>query len=210
MYQFGRVLTLSGDVRETTAWAADITGQANELTDLDVSLWGCTFGYPVGTVAWSAIVEGRAQLAAETAKLAADSAYLDSVMKAEDWVDTPAQDIFRSLVHGGPGNEPPAVGAIASITQAVAATGKLPEAIAWAVDMATHASTVTGNSVSVLMNAYGDFGGMAFISTAADMAAADASADALRDDASYMEKLGASSGLFVDGSAHQSLLQRLA
>jgi hypothetical protein len=51
---------------------------------------------------------------------------------------------------------------------------------------------------------------MAFISTAADMAAADASADAVQGDADYIAKIGASSGLFVDGTAHQSLLQRLA
>lgn len=210
MYQFGRVLTLTGDARETMAWAAEITGMVNDLTDLDVSLWGATFGYPVGTVAWSAIVEGRAQLASETAKLTTNNDYLDAVMKAQDWVTTPAQDIFRKVVHGGPGDEPPGVGAVASVTQAVAATGKLPEAAGWATDMATHASSVTGVQVSLLLNAYTDFGGMAFISTVPDMAAADAAADALAADASYMEKIGASAGLFVDGSAHQSLLQRMA
>ena len=39
MYQFGRVLTLTGDARETMAWAAEVTGMVNDLTDLDVSLW---------------------------------------------------------------------------------------------------------------------------------------------------------------------------
>ena len=113
------------------------------------------------------------------------------------------EDIFVSI--------PIQIGAcIAPVTQAVAATGKMPEAVAWAVDMAQHASSVTGTNVSLLVNAYGDFGGMAFISTVADMGVADASAEALRADADYIAKIGASAGLFVDGSAHQSLLQRLA
>jgi hypothetical protein len=210
MYQFARLLTLQGDTRETMPWASEITAYVNANTEMDVSLWGSVFGYPTGTLAWSTIVEGRAQLGGEMAKLTTDNAYLDLALKAQDWVTGPAEDVFRSLVHGGPADEPPAVGAIASITQAVAATGKMPEAVAWGVDMAQHASSVTGLAVSLLVNAYGDFGGMAFISTAADMAVADASGDALQADADYVAKIGASAGLFVDGTAHQSLLQRHA
>lgn len=210
MYQFARLLTLQGDVRETMPWATEITAKAISITGLDITLWGSVFGYPVGTLAWSTIVEGRAQLGTAMAKLPADSAYLDLGAKAQEWVTGPAEDVFRSVVHGGPGDEPPGIGAIASVTQAVAATGKMPEAVAWAVDMAQHASSVTGTNVSLLVNAYGDFGGMAFISTVADLATADTSSDAVQGDAGYVERIGASSGLFVDGSAHQALLQRLA
>ena len=210
MYQFARILTLQGDTRETMPWAVEITAHVNANTGMDVALWGSVFGYPTGTVAWSTMVEGRAHLSGEMAKLPTDTAYLDLAVKAQDWVTGPAEDVFRSVVHGGPGDAPPAVGAVASVTQAVAATGKMPEAVAWGVDMAQHATSVTGVAVSLLVNAYGDFGGMAFISTVADMAAADASSDALQSDADYIAKIGASTGLFVDGSAHQSLLQRLA
>jgi hypothetical protein len=210
MFQFARLITLQGDARETMPWASEVTAHVNATTDLDVSLWGTVFGYPVGTLAWSTIVEGRAQLAAEMAKLPADNAYLDLALKAQEWVTGPAEDIFRSVVHGEPGDEPPAVGAVAAVTQAVAATGKLPEAMAWGVDMAQHASSVTGTNISLLVNAYGVFGGMAFISTVADMAAADASNEALQADSDYIAKIGASAGLFVDGSAEQGLLQRLA
>jgi len=60
-----------------------------------------------------------------------------------------------------------------------------------------------------MVNAYGDFGGMAFISLASDMAAADAATDAINADAGYVERIGASAGLFVDGSAHQAMLRKL-
>lgn len=210
MFQFARVLNLRGDVRETLAWASEVTAYVNANSGLDVSLWGAVFGYPVGTVAWSTIVEGRAQLADETEKLTSDNDYLDLVMKADPWITNPAEDIFRSVVHGGPGEEPPAVGAVASVTEAVAATGRMPEAAAWAVDMAEYGSGVTGVDISLLVNVYGDFGGMAFISVVPDMAAADAAAATIRADAGYMERISASTGLFVDGSAQQNLLRRLA
>ncbi len=210
MFQFARLLTLQGDQRETSAWAGEVTAYVNANTDLEVSLWGAAFGHPVGTVAWSSMVEGRAQLFGEQQKLLADGAYLDLVAKAQDWVSAPAEDIFRSFVHGNPPEEPPAVGAVAAVTQAVAATGKMPEAMAWATGMADHASSVIGSPVGLFANAYGDFGGFAFITLQPDMAAVDASTDAVRTDAGYMERIAASAGLFVEGSAHQSLLTRLA
>jgi hypothetical protein len=210
MYQFARLLNLRGDARETMAWASEVTGYVNEHSELDVSLWGAVFGYPVGTVVWSTIVEGRAQLAAETDKLTGDDSYLDLVAKAQDWTTTPAEDVFRSLVFGGPGDAPPAVGAVGSVTQAVAATGKFPDAVAWATDMAEYGSGVIGTQISLMVNAYGDFGGMAFISVADDMASADRMAETVRADAGYLERIQASAGLFVDGSARQGLLRRLA
>jgi hypothetical protein len=208
MFQFARLLNLQGDARETMAWASEITGHVNDHTDLDVSLWGVVFGYPVGTVAWSTMVEGRAHLAAETDKLATDDAYLDMVAKAQDWVTTPAEDVFRSVVYGGPGDEPPAVGAVGSVTQGVAAPGKLVEAVAWATDMAEYGSSVIDTQVSLLVDAYGDFGGMAFITVVPDMETADAVAAAIRADAGYLERIKSSEGLVA--SAHQSLLSRLA
>ena len=145
------------------------------------------------------------------AKLPADNAYLDLASKAQEWVTGPAEDIFRSVVHGGPGDEPPAVGAVASVTQAVAATGKLPEAVAWAVghgptcvERHRHGRLAARQRVRRLRwhgihldrCRHGDGGRLR--------------RDAVQADADYIEKIGASTGLFVDGSAHQSLLQRLA
>ncbi len=210
MYQFARLLTLRGDERETAAWATEMTALVNDRMDLDVSLWASVFGFPVGTVGWSAIVEGRAHLAQETASLATDAEYHDLAAKAAEWIQAPAEDILRSIVHGGPGDEPPPVGAVASVTEAVAAGGKMSEAIGWATDMATYGTDLIGAQVNFLVNAYGDFGGMAFITIFPDMAAADAATEKIRADAGYIQRVESTAGLFLDGSAHQSLLQRMA
>ncbi len=210
MYQFARVLTLRGDQRQTGAWAIQITEKAKELSGLDISLWTSIFGYPVGTIGWSSIVEGRAHLAQATAALAADNEYLDLVMEAADWVVDPAEDIFRRFVHGGPAEDRPPVGAVASVTEGVATGGKMADAIAWAVNMAEHATNVAGSQVALLVNAAGTFGEMAFISVYPDHAAADAAAEAVQADAGYLDKLSGAAGLFVEGSARQRLLQRLA
>ena len=77
-------------------------------------------------------------------------------------------------------------------------------------DLATLLVEIDGEGTSVPVNAYGEFGGMAFISLASDMAAADEMAATVRADAGYLERITASAGLFVDGTAHQSLLRRLA
>ena len=77
MHLFSRVATLTGGPVEPVEWAVGITGKVNEIMDVEVSLWQGVFGYPLGTVAWSAMVESRAHLAEQTAKLAADSTFLE-------------------------------------------------------------------------------------------------------------------------------------
>ena len=77
----------------------DITARVNEVMDVEVSLWQGQFGYPLGTVAWTAIVESRAQLADETAKLAGDQGYLDLLTQGLAFVGTvPFED---SVAHDG-------------------------------------------------------------------------------------------------------------
>jgi len=209
MFQFARRLNLRGDARETMAWATEMTSYVDDHTDLDVSLWG-VFGAPVGTFAWSTFVEGRATLVAATDHLGADDGYHDLVMKARDWITAPAEDVFRSVVYGGPLDEPPPLGSVASVTETVATTGKMSEAVGWATDMAEYGSSVVGSRITLLVNAYGDFGGITFISVARDMTATDELSATIRSDIGYVERIKASEGLFVDGSARQTLLRRLA
>ena len=68
MHLFSRVATLTGGPVKPLDWASRITARVNEVGDLDTTLWTAAFGYPGGTVAWSTIVESRAQLAEEFGK----------------------------------------------------------------------------------------------------------------------------------------------
>jgi hypothetical protein len=156
---YSRVATLTGGPVEPVEWAVDITGKVNQIMDVEVSLWQGVFGYPLGTVAWSAMVESRAQLAEQTAKLAADSAFLDLAGAGQAFATTPFEDVLRSIVHmtREPEGSPP-MGGWAEVTTATPAEGKIGEAMAWGVEIADAYTAATGTGCAFLADDYGTFG----------------------------------------------------
>ncbi len=209
MLLFSRVVTLTGSPRKTVPWAIDVTGYVNDHSDLDVSLWSATFGYPVGTMAWSSLVESEVALADGTAKLLVDDGYLSMLDQAESFITQPGQDLLREMVHGQPGDPPP-IGAVATITTATALVDRMADALAWGVDVAQYVEGATGVPIAVLTNVYGQLGEIAWIGVRPDIAGAEAVRTKLGGDADYLGRMVATKDLFVPASGHVSSVTRLA
>jgi hypothetical protein len=212
MHLFSRVGVVTGSPVETLEWAVNITAKVNEAMDVEVSLWQGQFGYPLGTVAWTAVVESRAQLAAETMKLAADQGYLDLVGQGQAFAGTtPFEDSLGTLVHTtAEPDGPPPIGAWAEITTAVPMGGKIAAAMAWGVEISDYHAAVTGSPVMFLADDYGTFGQVTWIAVHADAAAADAATAAVMADADYATKVDGVGDLFVPGQSNRSSSVRLA
>jgi hypothetical protein len=212
MHLFSRVGVVTGGPVETLEWAVNITARVNQAMDIEVSLWQGQFGNPLGTVAWSALVESRAQLAEETLKLAADQGYLDLVGQGQAFAGAiPFEDSLRTMVHmTAEPAEPPPLGAWAEITTAVPMAGKIAAAMAWGVEISDYHAAVTGSPVMFLADDYGTFGQVGWIAVHADAAAADAAAAAVMADADYAAKVDGAGDLFVPGQSNRSSTVRLA
>jgi hypothetical protein len=143
------------------------------------------------------------------ATLMGDAEYHSKLASGRDYVAAPATDQLATVVHGDLGDPPP-VGSVASITAAVIGNGKYAEAVGWGIDMAQHATAVTGVSTNFLMSRFGTFGAVSWIGISADAAAADAAAAALEADAAYLDKLGAVGDLFVPASGNRATATRVA
>jgi hypothetical protein len=209
MLLFSRLATLTGSPRKAMPWAVEITNYVNAHGSLPITCWAGTFGYPIGTVAWSAMVESQAALAAGTGALVADSGYLDLVESAADLISTPGHDLLREVIYGTPG-EPPAVGSLVTLTTATAIVDRLPDALAWAVEIGQHVEGVIGSPVAVLTDVFGTMGGITWISVQPDAAAADATRAKLNGDEAYFKQIAGSKDLFIDGSGHISQAARIA
>jgi hypothetical protein len=208
MLLFSRVVTPTGSPRKTVAWAFGMTEYVNAHSDLDVTLWSGTFGYPVGTLAWSTTVESQVALAESTSKLLADDGYFDLIEQAEEFFTTPPQDILRELVFGEPTGPPP-VGAVATITTATALVDRMADAVGWGVEIAQYVTETTEAPVAVLTNVYGQMGELAWIGVQPDLAAAEAARTKLAADADYLARLAPTKDLFVPASGHISQVTRL-
>ena len=211
MYLFSRTATLTGDARKSLGWAAEMNAYVDAHSKHDVSLWRCDFGQPVGTVVWSTWTESLVTLNDGFAELVADDGYFDMVEKGSDFEISPADDMLREVVHGGPtaGVTLPA-GAVAVVTTAVMAAGKYNDAVAWSVEMAQLVEEITKQPTSFLVDAYGTFGAVTWLSAAADAAGADAANSALNGNDKYLSALGDVAGLFEPGSGLRAMYTHLA
>ena len=209
MLLFSRLVTFTGSPRRVMPWAVGITEYVNAHGSLPVTCWSCTYGYPIGTIAWSAFVESEAALTAATGQLLGDAGYLDMLESAADLVSTPGQDLLRDVLYGAAGDTPP-IGAVVAVTTATAIVDRVGDAIGWAVEMAQHVEQVVGSPVGVLTNAYGTMGGITWMGVQPDAAAADVARGKLTADADYLQHLSGSKGLFIEGSGHQGQAVRIA
>jgi hypothetical protein len=211
MHMFSRVGTLMGGVRRPLEWATEVTEKVNSVLDLEVTMWTASFGYPVGTVAWSSMVESRQQLVDETAKLMGDDGYLKLVEKGQEFATTPMEDHLRTIVHmtAEPAGAPP-VGASAEIITATPAAGKIGEAMAWGISMTDTFASVTGADSAFLNDAYGTFGQMSWMSVFDSPADVDAAAEATMADAKYMASIDQGGDLFEPGTGQRGLVTRMA
>lgn len=210
MYLFTRLATLRGDQRRAMAWAVEIKGYVDAHSDHDLMLWRADFGYPVGTVSWSAWVESHADLNAGFASLMTDDGYFEMLAKGRDFLTAPAEDFLRQALHGGPAQEAPPIGAVTTVTTAVVAGGKYDDGVAWGIDMAQLVEEITKLPTFFLLDTYGTFGQVTWLSGAPDLASADVAAGAVNTNDKYMKALGDVGELFVPGSGRRGLATRVA
>lgn len=211
MHIFQRVAAFEGPPMEIAEWATEITEAVNARTQMNVSLWQGLFGGPVGTLAWSALIDNLTALEVATDQLMTDSAYLSLIAKARDWTTGAPEDSLLRMVHTAGGDYVrPGVGAYSEVTTAIPAEGKLAKAGAFGVEIADLHAQLTHASVLFCSSAYGAFGEMRWLALYDSAAAVDAAAELVSKDDAYGAKLDDGSDLFVEGLARRVLARRIA
>jgi len=211
MIIFQRVVTFEGPPDEVGAWALEITEAVNQRTQLNASLWQGMFGGPVGTLAWSALIDNLTSLEAATDALGADAAYRSLLSKAAGWLAGPPEDSLLRMIHSAGGDYVrPNVGAYAEGTTAIPAQGQLAKAGAWGVEISDLHSRLTHSSVLFCTSEYGAFGEMRSLALYDSAAAVDSAAEAIAKDSQYAASLDAAGPLFVEAEARRTLARRIA
>lgn len=206
---FTRSVMLNGTEAANMAYATEMQAYVSGKLGQDIALWVAAFGAPRGSMTYSARVDGVAGVQAMNAQLTGDAEYVAKVAAAAALGGNAAENNLLKVLHGEVGDPPPP-GSVATVTTAVIGNGAYAAAVAWGIEMAQLAESVTGTPTLFGMNAYGTFGQVTWINISADGAAADAAGNAVNGSAEYMEKLGAIGDLFVPGSGHRSLAVRAA
>jgi len=209
MQLFTRTISLAGPFDEMMAFAAGMRELVSDRSGREIALWSVSFGAPIGTLIYSARVEGIADLQAIGATLMGDAEYHAKLAAGRHLGTAPPVDGLATPIHGELGAVPP-VGSVGVVTTATIANGKYAEAIGWGVEMAQYVESVIGSPTLFLMPDFGGFGQVTWISVTPDGASADAAGQKVNADAGYLGKIAAAGDLFAQGSGHRSLLTRIA
>ncbi len=209
MYLFTRRRRIDpGHVVDAMGWTTEITASVGEITGRDVSAWTVFASPELGTVVWSMWVEHLTELEVAGDTLAGNAGYMKLVEKGAGHFDGPLEDSLSTLIHGAPDLEggPPNYVAVAA---AVAANGRVSDAIAGAIEIATTADSIASTTTMVSVASTGPYGGIAWITAYPDIAALEASDTALSADSTFLgvvDKHGAS----YAPNATQTIYRRVA
>lgn len=209
MYLFTRQTVLGGDLAAGSEWAVRIGAHVSDVTGTPISTWATWFGAPLGTVTWSTWVESLDGLSV-LAAVEADARYMEMVREGQAYTAAPHVMSLRSpLTAMAAERAEIPLGAVATITTAVAAAGQLGAAAAWGSEISAHVTSLTGQPVTLFADAFGTFGQMTWIGVANDAKEADAANDKVNSDPGYLSRLDATGGMFVEGQSARMMSVRI-
>ncbi len=193
---------------EAHAFAVELGRYASRATGLEFVPWATVYGGPTGTVSCTARVASQAAMGAALAALAGDAGYQQRIAAGVGRSFTgPVEDAIGEIVHVvGSGG---ATAGLASVTTARCAPGRVAEAAAWAVDILSHRSKVTGLPGTLVRRLHGPGSTLVWIDLADSWSDLDAATDALDADAAYLERIDDAGPLLLPGNTATLLLRRL-
>jgi hypothetical protein len=208
MYLFSRAGRFApGSIRDAMSFVGAITEKVNQVSGLEVHAWMSSMSPDLGVVAWATFVEHLEQLEQANDKLALDEGYIDLVEKNAHLYAGPLTDSLQAVVHGGP-QEGGTLPSYVSVARAVAANGKLGQAVADGIEIATLSTEITGIQTSFLMASTGAFGGCAWNSGYESISALEESEEKLNGNADWIALIDRIGSSYTEG-ASQAVYRRI-
>ena len=209
MQMLTRDMVLEGPPLAVRLWATDMAERFTAVTGKEVETWQSLVGGSPGHYSWSMRVEGAAELLALSQQVMADEGYVHAIETGRAFFDGPAVDTLYQPLSAMPdaGTRP---GNTLFVTVATARAGMLGDAASWAVEVAQHVESLTERPMIVVAPTVGRFSELVWLTAARDAAEADQNIARTNSDDGYRKMVARGGELFVDGSARQEMLVRVA
>jgi hypothetical protein len=208
MYLFTRSRKMrAADPAGAIGWAVEVAELASGITGRTIEAWGSVMSPDAGLVVWSTWVEHLSEIEQAGDKLMAAPEYLDSVRAGEQFGEGPVADGLASVVHGEIDPAAPTANYV-TVASAVAAPGHLSDAIASGIEIADHATRVSGMSTLFVVNSTGPYGGVAWLTGSPDIETVEAGESALMADPEWLQLIDRV-GPSYNADAAQSIFRRI-
>jgi hypothetical protein len=209
MYLFTRSRRIRpGSIGPAIDWALAAAETVQKATGRGLNAWMSVMSPEAETVTWTMFCDSMRDVVDAGDKLAASASWHDLLQRGGEHFEGPLVDGLTELVVGAPdlGAEPPN---FVNVVRAVAANGRLGDAISMGMQLAEYSSKVTALPMFFAVDVTGSFGGVAWFGPAPDIAVLEAARAALNADAEWVALVDRCAGAYTTG-ATQSLQRRLA
>jgi hypothetical protein len=196
-----------GSIRDAMTVTVELTEKVRQETSLDLHAWQATLSPELGTVTWSAFVDSLEELEASQDKLAVSDSFLELADRAGPLFAAPLTDGLASVVLGGRAPDAPTPSYV-GVARAVAANGRLRDALSRGVEIAEAATRITGVATMFLVNSTGPFGAVRWTSGYSDIGELERAEAALSGDESWTALIDRAGTAYQEGVT-QSVFRRI-
>ena len=163
------------------------------------------YGQPAGVVQFSYIVDEMSELDETVDRIANDAGAAEFASRAAELFEgLPEDNIGRVVVSTFDGPKP-----VMSVVSAVTAPGKLPEVLAFGVEMQQLLTSTTGEPAAFVTGISGAVGGVRFARGADSMAGLQAANEKLQEGGAFAKLMERTGDLFVPASGHTTILRKI-
>jgi hypothetical protein len=207
MYLFSRRRHINtAKSREAIATSIEACSRVTQITGWDVRVWSTVFSPDVTAMLWTTGAEHLDDLTAGMDKMAADSGWGDWLTQHDAEFQGTIDDNLLQVLHGAPGEQVPEY---VQAVRAVCANGMIGRGIELGIEIAQTAERLTGIPVMFSRRVTGEYGGVAWISGAPDLATMEQAEATMAADPSWAELLDRAGPAYQPG-ADAFILRRLA
>ena len=171
--------------RKAVAHAIEAGQRAATISGLDISVWTTVMSADAGLITWTTMVEHLADLEMAMDKLAVDGPWGDFVEQNDGLFVGARTDTLAQMV-SGPLDPTAPRPAYASVVQATCANGHVAAGMAGGVEIAEAATRIGGITTTFLASSTGEYGGVAWITGAPDLATLEAAEGKVNNDAGFL------------------------
>ena len=206
MYIFSRQRSVNpASFRDAVGHAVGIAELVTDITGTEVFVWMSQFGPEGPAITWSSRVDSMSDLDTRSSQLMTSDAYAERIEEIDDSFTGAATDSLIEIVSGTLASTPTQY---VAVTQALAAPGRIREAVAWGADLAEKASTTLDVPVAFGVGVYGPYGSMGWLAAHDDADSMDQSRAKMMADETLQTAID-DGGDLVQPHASQMLLRRL-
>jgi hypothetical protein len=207
MYLFTRSRRIApGAITEAMEWVVKATEDVRRITGQQVDAWVAVMSPEVGTVVWTLFTEHLTDVEAAGDKLAADTVFNRMVQDADGYFDGPMSDALATIVHGEVDPDQPSN--YVAVVTAVAANGRLTDAVSGGIELAQAATRIGGQDTAFAVGSTGPYGAVMWFTGSPDLATLEASEAAVNADPEFLGMVDRIGTAYAPG-AMQTIYRRV-